>query len=154
MIYRCPPPQQQEQELEQRENPPHRRSRFGGYHPPETLPYICGITECDLLLNFRCVEAILEMGPRCCGSFTLTAEAIETGQQELLAAFVAQLFLTFPKMVPESNSRMSRQTTATSTTWLFQDGVVCEIPTTRYSPEDLDPIFTYTWIYTCTYKLE
>ena len=55
------------------------------------------------------------------------------------------------------------QTIVTSTTWLFQDDVVCEIPTTCYLPDDLDPIYTYTqchihihiymyiYIHICTY---
>ena len=56
---------------------------------------------------------------------------------------------------------ISGQTIATSTTWLFQDDVVCEIPTTWYLPDDLDPIYTYThihihiymyiYIHICTY---
>ena len=43
------------------------------------------------------------------------------------------------------------QTIATSTTWLFQDDVVCEVPTTRYLPDDLESIYTYTHIHIVKY---
>ena len=39
---------------------------------------------------------------------------------------------------------MSGQTIATSTTRLFQDDVVCEVPLTCYSPDDPEFILTYT----------
>ena len=65
------------------------------------------------------------------------------------------------KSCKNHENHITGQTIATSTAWLFQDDVVCEVPTTWYLPDDLESIYTYThihihiymyiYIHICTY---